>query len=277
MPFLQLLVLALVQGITEFLPISSSAHLILAPMAVEDWQTQDPAIDVAAHVGSLGAVLLYFRQETTSLFTGAWKTLTGRKGEDQQLFFMLAVASIPLLAVGAFLALTGWIAVLRNPLVIGIASIVFGILLWHSDRPPAGKAKEPDEISPLPTLSWKPVLMIGAAQMLALIPGASRSGVTMTAARYLGWNRSHAARFSMLLAIPSIAALGLFAFLDLITGTLSEARLSDGVIVAILSFISAYATIHIFLRLVERLSFTPFVLYRIAMGIILIGLTMNFA
>jgi len=278
MSTLQLIILALVQGITEFLPISSSAHLIMAPLLVESWADQGPVIDVAAHIGSLMAVLLYFRQETTMLITGALKTLTGQKGADQRLFIMLAVASVPLLGVGVIIAITGIIDHLRSPLVIGIASIIFGILLWHSDRSPAHKHQSIDETEAekhkarlaFQTLSWRDAMIIGFSQILALIPGASRSGVTMTASRYLGWSRSEAARFSMLLAIPSIAAIGFLASIDLFTGTISNASPTHGLIVAILSFIFAYAAIHIFLKLIQSMSLTPFVIYRLVMGVGLI-------
>ena len=210
MPLIQLIVLAIIQGITEFLPISSSAHLILAPLVVESWNDQGPLIDVAAHVGSLGAVLIYFKQETGILFRGGIDFLRMRASDDRKLFLFVAVATIPTLLAAAVIVSLDLASVLRSPVVIGWASIVFGLLLWHGDRAPATKEG-------LGRITWREVLTIGGAQALALIPGASRSGVTMTAARYLGWTRTEAARFSMLLAIPTILALGAFAGLDLVT------------------------------------------------------------
>ena len=265
MPLLQLVILALIQGITEFLPISSSAHLILAPVLIESWEDQGPVIDLAAHVGTLLAVLIYFRDETIRILTGMVQTVTGRTGPERTLFLFLLCASIPLVIVGAFLALSGLIDHLRSPLVIGIASIVFGALLWHGDR------RSIDHRLRVETMSFRHAMTVGFAQVLALIPGASRSGVTMTAARYLGWSRVEAARFSMLLAIPSIAAGGLFVAYDLLSGSLSDTSPSAAGIVAGLSFISALCVIHLFLRLSRTVSFTPFVLYRILMGVALIA------
>ena len=262
MPLIQLIVLAIIQGITEFLPISSSAHLILAPLVVESWNDQGPLIDVAAHVGSLGAVLIYFKQETGILFRGGIDFLRMRASDDRKLFLFVAVATIPTLLAAAVIVSLDLASVLRSPVVIGWASIVFGLLLWHSDRAPAVKEG-------LGRITWREVLTIGGAQALALIPGASRSGVTMTAARYLGWTRTEAARFSMLLAIPTILALGAFAGLDLVTEGAGGTMVQAGV-VAVLSFFSAYASIFVLMRLTQRMSFTPFVIYRLLMGAVVL-------
>lgn len=264
MPFIQLIVLAIIQGITEFLPVSSSAHLILAPLAVESWQDQGPLIDVAAHVGSLGAVLLYFRKETGMLFRGGIDTLRFHASEDRKLFLYIAGATVPIIIAAAAFVLLDLTEVLRAPEVIGAASILFGIFLWHADRAPAVKEG-------LDRIGWREALTIGAAQTLALVPGASRSGVTMTAARYLGWTRPEAARFSMLLAIPTILAFGLFAGLELVAEGARES-LSAAAVVAGLSFLAAFAAIAVFMRLMERISFTPFVIYRIALGVALLFL-----
>lgn len=263
MTLIQLIVLAIIQGITEFLPISSSAHLILAPVLVGGWDDQGPLIDIAAHVGSLIAVLIYFKKETAMLYRGGLDTLSFRQSEDRKLFLFVSTATIPLLIVGAFLAFTGLIEQLRSPVVIGLASIFFGILLWHADRQPTQKEG-------LGRITWREVMLIGAAQAIALIPGASRSGVTMTAARYLGWTREEAARFSMLLAIPAIGALGAFATLNILKDG-AGATMSAAFIVAVLSFVTAYAAIAVLMKLTRTISFTPFVIYRILMGIVLLG------
>lgn len=262
MPIIQLVVLAIIQGITEFLPVSSSAHLILAPLAVESWGDQGPLIDIAAHVGSLVAVLFYFKAETFMLVRGGVDTLRWRESEDRKLFLFIAAATIPIIAVAAMFVLFDLTDALRSPQVIGAASIVFGVLLWHGDRAPATKEG-------LSRITWREALTIGAAQAFAIIPGASRSGVTMTAARYLGWTRAEAARFSMLLAIPTIAAFGLFAGLELI-GEGAGATTMQAAIVAALSFLSAYAAIAVFMRLTRTMSFTPFVVYRILLGLALL-------
>jgi undecaprenyl-diphosphatase len=262
MSLIQLVVLAIIQGITEFLPISSSAHLILAPLAVKDWQDQGPLIDIAAHVGSLGAVLLYFRMETAMLFRGGIDTLRFRASDDRKLFLFIAAATIPTLLLASVFVLFDWTTALRSPVVIGWVSIIFGALLWHADR--SAGAKEG-----LDKMTWRDAMTIGVAQMCALVPGVSRSGVTMTMARYLGWSRPEAARFSMLLAIPTILALGAFAAIDIAQDG-AGATVSAALIVAVLSFVCAFVAIAVLMRLVQRMSFTPFVIYRVIFGIVLL-------
>lgn len=268
MPLVQLIVLAIVQGITEFLPISSSAHLILAPMLVGGWSDQGPLIDVASHVGSLMAVLIYFRAETAMLVRGGLDAVTFRDTIDRRLFLQIAAASLPIVLVGGVVAVTGVIDHLRSPYVIGAASIVFGALLWHGDRAPTSREG-------LERVTWREAVTIGMSQLASIIPGASRSGVTMTAARYLGWSRAEAARFSMLLAIPTILAVGGFAGLELATQGTNEDIRAAAVVFA-LSFLVAWAVIALFMRYTQRMSFTPFVIYRIVMGVVVIGLAWRF-
>ena len=263
MPLVQLIVLAIIQGITEFLPVSSSAHLILAPIIVNGWADQGPLIDVAGHIGSLAAVLLFFRSETATLFRGGLDTLQLKATADRRLFLMIAAATIPVLAFAAVLVALDLVDALRSPIIIGWTSIIFGIILWLSDRSPVDKHG-------LERVTWREALSIGAAQMLSIIPGTSRSGITMTAARYLGWARPEAARFSMLLAIPTIAAFGVFASIDLVKEG-AQATISAAAIVAALSFITAYLTIAAFMRLTQRVSFTPFVIYRVLLGVALLA------
>lgn len=264
MTLLQLVVLAIIQGITEFLPISSSAHLILAPIVVNGWSDQGPLIDVAAHLGSLGAVFLYFRAETAMLFRGGVDTLRFKPTADRKLFLFIAAATIPTLALAAVFVLLDITEALRSPVVIGWTSIIFGVLLWHADRSKGAREG-------LDAITWRDALTIGAAQMLALVPGVSRSGVTMTMARYLGLTRSEAARFSMLLAIPTILALGFFAIIEIVREG-AGATIASSAIVAVLSFICAYASIAILMRLTRMISFTPFVIYRIIFGVLLLAL-----
>lgn len=259
MPIVQLIVLAIIQGITEFLPISSSAHLILAPLVVNGWEDQGPLIDIAAHVGSLFAVLLYFRNETGMLVRGGIDTLQFRASDDRKLFFYIAGATIPILIAASLFVVFDLTSALRSAVVIGWANIIFGALLWHADRAPSVHEG-------LDRIGWREVMTIGASQMLALIPGASRSGSTMMAARYLGWTRPEAARFSMLLAIPTISAFGIFAGLELGHEGAGGDMAGAG-IVAVLSFIVAYASIAFFMHLTRMMSFTPFVIYRILLGV----------
>lgn len=256
---IHLLILAIVQGLTEFIPVSSSAHLILAPVVL-NWEDQGTAVDIAAHIGSLGAVLLYFRQETAMLFRGGIDTLRLKPSEDRKLFLLLAVATVPLVIVGAALSLTGISDLLRNPEVIAAASIVFGIVLYLADRRPVTTEAAPS--------SWTAVMTIGAAQAIATIPGTSRSGITITAARWLGFDRENAARFSMLMAIPAIMASAAYIGVDFIT----EGGKADPVamlVVAVASFVAAYLAIGWFLKMTRKMSFTPFVIYRILLGLVL--------
>ena len=267
MPLLQLIILAIVQGITEFLPISSSAHLIVVPMVVPGWSDQGPLIDVAVHVGSLGAVMIYFRQETAQLFLGGIDTLRFADTQNRKLFLFISAATVPFLIAAPLLYFAGFVDAMRSPVVIGLASIFFGILLWISDR-------RPQDVTSSKELTWRSVIGIGLAQVLAIIPGTSRSGITITAGRYFGFSRPQAARFSMLLSIPTIMALGLFAGLELIDGS-TRGSTGDAFTAAVLSFLSAYAAIYVFMKMTERMSFTPFVIYRCLFGLLLIVLAFS--
>lgn len=261
MSLLQLVVLALVQGITEFLPISSSGHLILVPQ-MTDWEDQGLAMDIAVHVGTLGAVMLYFRSEVARLARGGAATLGLAKApKDRRLFLLLVLATVPVVVAGLALKTLGLDEQLRDPLVIAAASIGFGVLLYGADV-------ACPRVKHIETLGWGHALLIGLAQVLALIPGASRAGTTMTAARALGYTRSEAARFSMLMSMPTIAAAGLLLGLDVAeTGT---AITADMAIAAALAFLSALAAIHFLMRWLESASMTLFVVYRVALGVFLL-------
>jgi undecaprenyl-diphosphatase len=261
MTTLHLLILAIIQGITEFLPVSSSAHLILPSALIEGFEDQGAMIDVAAHVGTLFAVMLYFRKDVGRLFAGAFDLLRRRASEDRRLFEVIAIATIPFLITGTLVALSGLNDHLRSPVVIAWASIGFGILLYLADRRP--ETREGD------VSTFRAALMIGAAQCLALIPGTSRSGITITASRFLGFERRDAARFSMLLAIPAIGASGLYAGYDLISAGDAE-NLGAAGLIALFSFLAALAAIALFLKASERFSFTPFVIYRVALGLLIL-------
>ncbi|WP_421788485.1 undecaprenyl-diphosphate phosphatase [Hyphobacterium sp.] len=258
MPLFQLVLLALVQGLTEFLPVSSSAHLILAPIAA-GLEDQSPLIDVMAHVGSLVAVLVYFWRDILDVAKGKLAWLSGKMTSGGRLALLVGIATPPVIIAAGALYLTGNADLFRSPLVIAIATLVFAIPLWAADR--FGRRTETSE-----TLGYGAAFLIGLAQVFALIPGASRSGVTMTAGRALGLTRQETARFSMLMAIPVIAAFGLVAGFDLARGTEAGASLTDGLIVAALSFVSAWAAIAVMMRFVERVGFLPFVIYRFALA-----------
>lgn len=254
MDLVYLIVLALVQGITEFLPISSSAHLILAPQ-LSGQADQGPLIDVMAHLGTLLAVLVYFHRDAGAAITGKLALLRGQVTAGGRLVLLIAAATPPVLIFGGGLYVTGWVDALRDPMVIAWATLIFALPLWLADH--YGRRTVTIE-----TLSWRSAGLIGLAQMFALVPGASRSGVTMTAARALGMTRSEAARFSMLMAVPVIAAFGLLAGIELARGEAPGASLADGLLIAGLSFLAALAAITILMRIVDRIGFLPFVIYR---------------
>ncbi len=263
METLQIIILAIIQGLTEFLPISSSAHLILVPVVLQ-WPDQGLAFDVAVHVGSLLAVMLYFRHEVVNMTT-AWfdSVLQQRHNADSRLAWWVILGTIP--AVVAGLLFKDVVETeLRSPLVIAWATIGFGLLLALADRV---KRHLRDEYS----LSWRDVLIIGCFQALALIPGTSRSGITMTAGLFLGLQRDAAARFSFLLSIPVIIASGVFKTRDLIE---SQLPVEWGLLLLAvgLSALSAWLCIHLFLRLINRIGMMPFVIYRLLLGALLLYL-----
>lgn len=261
MDWLQIIVLAVVQGITEFLPISSSAHLILVPILTE-WQDQGLAFDVALHLGSLLAVVIYFRHELLAMSSSWCRSLVTRRiDQDARLAWAVLLGTIPVGLAG--LAFKGVVEdVLRSPLYIAGGLIGFGLLLGWADWRHRGARTEQH-------LNWKDVLFIGLAQALALFPGTSRSGITMTAALLLGLSREAAARFSFLLSIPVIVlACGLETIELIQHGEDTDWwAVLTGIIV---SGISAFLCIHYFLALIKRIGMQPFVVYRVLLGLLLI-------
>ncbi len=261
---LQILVLALVQGLTEFLPISSSAHLILAPYLF-GFSDQGLAFDVAVHVGTLAAVVGYFRKEAAAILREFFPSLLpGRAMTDNaRLGWMIILATLP---VGIFgLLLKELIETqLRSPLLIAATTIGFGALLWVFDA--KGKRTR-DEYS----LGWTDALVIGLFQAMALIPGTSRSGGTITAGLMLGLTRRAASRFSFLMSIPTIFLSGALVTLDLVRGS-TPVEWNALLLGAALSFITAYLCIHYFLRFIESMGMLPFVLYRFALGALILFL-----
>ena len=266
MDLIQIIVLAIVQGLSEFLPISSSAHLILFPR-LAGWEDQGLAFDVAVHLGTLLAVVWYFREEVFGMTRDWFASLARRQRVgDSRLAWAVILGTIPVGIAG--LLFKDFIEVeLRSPLVIAWTTIGFGLLLWWSDRVGRRTPQPRDEHS----LSWKDILLIGCAQALALIPGTSRSGVTMTAGLLLGLSRSGAARFSFLLSIPVILLASGLSTLDLIEGSVPVdwTAMALGVV---LSAVSAYLCIHVFLKLLERVGMLPFVIYRMILGVVLLVL-----
>ncbi len=263
MGLLQFVVLAIIQGITEFLPISSSAHLILVPK-VMGTSDQGTLIDLMAHGGSLIAVIAYYRNDVVRIVDGMGDVLKGKTASvDARLFWMLTIATPPAILAGAFIYMSGANEALRDPKIIAWASLGFAVPLWAADR----WAKQHGSVE---QHGWKAALLIGLAQILAFIPGTSRSGITMTAARALGVSRIEAARFSMLMSIPLLAALALAAGISLYDHpTENGANFGDGMLVLGLSALTAYAAIAVFMRLVGRIGLLPFALYRIILSAVI--------
>ncbi len=258
MPLEQLIVLAVVQGLTEFWPISSSAHLIMVPKLISGWQDQGPLLDVAMHVGSLFAIIIYFWREMLALLRGFFSLLRGRMSTEGRVLIYLVIASIPLFVLGFVLLRTGYYDLLRNLEVIAWANLIFGLVLLVVDE------TRPTDRH-IGNLRLPGALFIGLVQALALIPGASRAGVTMTAGRWLGLERTEAARFSMLLAVPSILGLGAGSAFELYAEGGRESLVDAGV-AAGLAFIAAFVAIWFMMALLKRMSMLPFVVYRFALG-----------
>lgn len=263
-----LFLVALVQGITEFLPISSSAHLILAPKltgAVDQGQL----IDVAVHVGTLVAVLIAFRRDVGEGFVGLGDLARGRFATDAaRLARNIVIATIPLIVLGLVFHKIGMMDWMRADegnrafKIIGWTTLIFGVLLWIADRfAPTRRTLE--------STGWGEAVLMGLAQAVALVPGTSRSGVTMTAARFLGLSRTEAARFSMLLAIPAILAGGTIGALDIIQS--GDMQLgADAVLAAVLSCGAALLAIKLFMGYIATATMTPFVIYRLVLGSVLL-------
>lgn len=259
--WLQAVVLALVQGLTEFLPVSSSAHLILVPRLL-GWPDQGLAFDVAVHLGTLVAVVTYFRRDIYSIGV-AWtgSLASGRSDPEARLGWVVIFGTVPAVIAGFFFA-ARIETDLRAPLVIAAATAGFGVLLWLADL--LGRRQRDEH-----TLSWFDVAVIGGAQALALIPGTSRSGITMTAAMALGLTRSGAARVSFLLAIPLIVAASCLELWYLVHSDtpVPWLLLATGFAVAALS---AYLCISLFLRFLERVGMAPFAIYRLLLALWLV-------
>ena len=265
MDFIQIVALALLQGLTEFLPISSSAHLILLPI-LAGWQDQGLAFDVAVHVGTLSAVVFYFRK-TVATLTADWFSSVNQQQMvgDSRLAWAVLLGTIPVGLAG--LLLGDLIETqLRSPLVIATTTIIFGLMLGWADW--QGKQQRDEH-----HLSLLDILFIGIAQAIALIPGTSRSGITITAGLLLGLSREAAARFSFLLSIPVIVLAGGLKTIELIQSNLATdwTAIISG---TVLSALGAYLCIHIFLKMIEKIGMWPFVIYRLILGAILLQLFM---
>jgi undecaprenyl-diphosphatase len=266
--WLQLVVLAVVQGITEFLPISSSAHLILVPR-LAGWPDQGVAIDAASHLGTLAAVLIYFWRDVRQLVVGFLRLVFGRRDRDGRpdrwglMAVYIVIGTVPLLIVGyAIDRYTG--GGIRSLTVIAWTMPIFGIVLYLADRFGATLRR-------IENLRFGHAITIGCAQALALIPGISRSGITMVSARLLGFERAEAARFSFLLSIPASAAAGAYETLKMIKAG-DTAMLQDATVVAVLSALTGILAIAFLMVYLRRATFAVFAIYRVLLGAVLLYL-----
>ena len=261
MTWLQAIVLAIVQGLSEFLPISSSGHLVLVPSAA-GWADQGLAFDVAVHFGSLLAVCVFFRDDIVALLRGSGQLLTLKsQTPESRMALAIGIGTIPAAIAG--LALAGWIeANLRSPSVIVVTLSGYAIVMVLADRLGRRERNVAD-------VTISDAVVIGCAQALALVPGTSRSGVTISAARILGFDRRDAARFSFLLSVPVILLATIYEMGGLLVGDTSVAWLQLSV-AALVAAIVAYASIDFFMRFVSRIGLLPFALYRLVLaGVIL--------
>jgi undecaprenyl-diphosphatase len=263
MILLQIIVLAVIQGVTEFLPISSSGHLLLVPV-VTGWPDQGVLTDVMAHLGSFFAVVVYFWRDCVMLMKGALDLFRGRMTPWGKLALWIVFATIPAIIFGIFLDKIGFMEVVRTkPQVVAWNAIIFGTLLYVCDR--FGMTR-----NLMVNMNLPQALIIGVAQALAIIPGTSRSGITMTAARVLGFERAEAARFAFLLGIPAIAGAAALKVGDAVAeGTPITWPMT---LTAILTFFVALGTIAFLMRIIRHVSFLPFAAYRVALGVLLLAL-----
>ncbi|MBF0264795.1 MAG: undecaprenyl-diphosphate phosphatase [Gammaproteobacteria bacterium] len=257
MDILQIIVLALVQGLTEFLPISSSAHLILVPQLL-DWPDQGLAFDVAVHIGTLTAVIWYFRKDIKPLFMDWLASIQKKQTIGQStLSWGIILGTIPVGIAG--LLLSDYMDALRLPIVIATTTIIFGLVLWWADSKADKNKRTEHEMTILA------IIVIGCAQAIALVPGTSRSGITISAALLLGYSRTGASRFSFLLSIPVILLAGALEIIHLIESP-EIIDWSAIIMGSIFSAISAYYCIVYFLRFIENMDMKPFIIYRLLLG-----------
>lgn len=264
MSLLQIIILALIQGFTEFLPVSSSAHLAIAPELLGWKEDQGPVFDLMAHFGTLFAVIIYFHNDLKKVVMGTRDLCKLKLNHSSALALNLIISSPPVLVIGFLLNKYGLDVGLRFIPIIAFTTIVFGVLLWFSDV-------RCEEVKKSEELTWKNAILLGLIQTLALIPGTSRSGITMTTGRFMKMTRVECARFSMLMSLPVIGAGGVFSFITLLGDTNSmNGNLFDGFLLATLSFLAAYSCISLFMKVVAKIGFLPFMIYRVILGCFLL-------
>ncbi len=256
MEILHFIILGIVQGLTEFLPISSSAHLILMPQLF-GWEDQGLNHDVAAHVGTLVAVCWFLRRDVRDIAGGLLQKNTESARQSWRMVGLLALGTLPVIFSGLLLRDTV-ATTFRAPLLIAGTTLFYATLLWCADR--FGRRTRAQS-----ALTWRDVVIIGVAQSLAVVPGTSRSGITMTAALFLGLERRAAVHFSFLLSIPAILLAAAWETLHMLLGEAAMPWGSMGV-VALSAAITAYIAIHYFVKFIDRTGMGPYVAYRLALG-----------
>lgn len=269
MDFLHILVLALIQALTEFLPVSSSGHLVLAS-ELFGWEYQGLAFDLALHFGTLIAVMAYFRREVTEIIVETLRWRPGKPLNDtQRLSFGIALGTIPAGLAGLALGDAGAM-LLRHPLMIAANLVVFGALLWFADVHSRRVAAKDDE-NALSRITFGKALLIGCAQALALMPGTSRSGATMTAGLLLGLPRTSAARYSFLLSIPVMVVATAHAAWEMRHGTGETLAWGDFLLGAGISAVAGWLVIRFFLETIRRVGVAPFAIYRFALAAVVVA------
>lgn len=258
----QIIVLALIQGITEFLPVSSSGHLILVP-ALTGWKDQGVLTDMVTNLGTLSAVIIYFWRDVVAMVRGTFDLVMRRSSAGARLALNVMIGTVPIVLVGLVMKATHLDDHIRSATLVAVNAIVFGILLYAADAYGLLTRTVRD-------MSWKVALAIGCAQALSLSPGTSRSGITMTAARAMGYVRPEAARFSFLLSIPANGAASALVIGDALSS--GERLTGDVIMTGVLTFFVALLAIAFLMRMLRTMSFLPFVIYRVILGGALLGL-----
>lgn len=257
----QILLLSFIQGLTEFLPVSSSGHLVLVP-ALCGWRDQGLMMDVAAHIGTLGSVLVYFRKDVVSLFKGSLSLLKGQFNENTHLLITLIIATLPVIFLGIFFDKVVGVT-FRSVTVIAWMSIIFGAILYSADR--YGHL-----IETVADTNLKRAFCFGIAQCIALVNGVSRAGACITMGRFMSYKRTDAARFAFLMSIPTLTAAGTLKGYQLVKSE-DLSMLNDAAMMASFSFVFGICAIALMMRWLQKSTLTPFVVYRILLGLFLLA------
>ena len=248
---IEIIILSFIQGVTEFLPVSSSSHLIILSNYI-NFENQSLSIDVSLHIGSFLAVIVFFRNDIINFM------------KNKELFLKIIVSSLPVMIIGFFLIKSNFIEKLRNIEVIGWTTLIFGIILYISDKYKIKKTISKD-------FNFFSAIVIGLFQILSLIPGVSRSGITITAARFLNFKRYDASKISFLLSIPTLGAVSIFGVKNIVFSESIEFSILN-ILSIIISFLFSYVTIKFFLKYIQKFSMNLFVVYRLFLGLTLITL-----